>query len=65
MDELQLKLTTDLALCNADIYGYLKYGNYGLSNEQVDKIFNFIKIRYLDYLTNMINDINEDISKKM
>lgn len=65
MDELQLKITTDLALCNADIYGYLKYGKYGLSNEQIDKIMNFIKRRYLDYLTTLCNDIAEDVIKKL
>jgi hypothetical protein len=65
MDELQLKMITDLALCNADVYGYLKYGKYGLSNEQVDKIMNFIKRRYSDYLIILCNDIAEDLVNKL
>lgn len=63
LDEMSLKILSELALCKSDIYGLLMRAEYGLTEEQINKIYKYIGDRLADYTTTVINGITDNMLK--
>jgi hypothetical protein len=63
IDEMCLKALSDLALCKSDIYGHLMRAEYGLTEEQINKIYKYIGDRLADYTCTVLNGVTENMMK--